>query len=37
VNVGRGILAGATPDSGDPGEALAAAARGWAERLPVLA
>jgi orotidine-5'-phosphate decarboxylase len=37
VNVGRGILGAATAGSGDPGEALAAAAQGWAERLPVLA
>jgi orotidine-5'-phosphate decarboxylase len=43
VNVGRGILGAALPDghdssdSADPGEALAAAARTWAERLPVLA
>jgi orotidine-5'-phosphate decarboxylase len=37
VNVGRGILGAATADSGDPAEALAAAARGWAGRLPVLA
>jgi orotidine-5'-phosphate decarboxylase len=37
VNVGRGILGAATADSGDPGEALAVAARGWAGRLPVLA
>ncbi len=37
VNVGRGILGAATADSGDPAEALASAARGWANRLPVLA
>jgi orotidine-5'-phosphate decarboxylase len=38
VNVSRAIAAAATasPSGRDPGEALAAAARGWANRLPVL-
>jgi orotidine-5'-phosphate decarboxylase len=37
VNVSRGIArAATTPAAGDPFEAVAAAAREWAERLPVL-
>jgi orotidine-5'-phosphate decarboxylase len=37
VNVSRGIAGGARTESGiDPGEAIAAAARAWAARLPVL-
>jgi orotidine-5'-phosphate decarboxylase len=38
VNVSRGIATAATaaPAGTDPGEALARAARGWANRLPVL-
>ncbi|HYM84901.1 MAG TPA: orotidine-5'-phosphate decarboxylase [Candidatus Dormibacteraeota bacterium] len=40
VNVSRGILAAAGPvpdaSAGDPGDRLAAAARAWAARLPVL-
>lgn len=34
VNVSRGISEAARTDHGDPGEALAAAAREWASRLP---
>ncbi len=36
VNVSRGISGAATTASGDPAEAVAAAARDWARRLPVL-
>ena len=36
VNVSRGIAGAANAELGDPGEAIAAAARDWAARLPVL-